>query len=231
MVVAGGALAVAAASGFGQTGDTTPVIVTQGRGEVMVVPDRGELILTVETRAVDAVRASQQNATIARAVVDTLRRGFSLSQADVTTAGYNLHPQMVYPGDGKPPQVTGYVVTNSVRVRVAQLERMGSMIDAGIRKGATGVGSIAFYSSHEADARRAALTSAVQAARRDAEAMAAAAGGALGGLLEITTESVDVPRPVTMMMRAQAVAETTPIQPGEERVTAFVRVRWRFVSR
>jgi uncharacterized protein YggE len=225
-------MALVSAGAVAQAGSGPAAVVeTQGRGEVMVSPDRGELILTVETRGSDAVMASQQNATIVRAIVDSLRRGFSLAQADVTTAGYNLHPQMVYPGDGKPPQVTGYVVSNSVRVRVSHLERMGAIIDAGIRKGATGIGAISFYSSNEADARRAALTNAVENARRDAQVIARAAGGELGGLIEISTESVEIPRPVTMMMRAQAAAEVTPIQPGEERVTAFVRVRWSFIQR
>jgi uncharacterized protein len=137
---------------------------------------------------------------------------------------------MVYPGDGKAPQVVGFIASNSVRVRTDQLERVGAVIDAAIKKGATSVVGLMFYSSNVDDARRTALAQAVENARRDAEVMARAAGGQLGALIELTSEQVDIIRPPMPMfeMRQKAAAETQ-VQPGEEKVTAMVTGRWRFV--
>jgi uncharacterized protein YggE len=137
-----------------------PQIITQGRGEVDVIPDRGELIVQVETRAVDGGQAGAANAAAIAAVLDTLKRGFRLVDRDLATIGYNLHPQMVYPGDGKAPRVVGFVATNSIRVRTEQVARIGAMIDAAITKGATGVAGLTFYAANVDDARRRALAMA-----------------------------------------------------------------------
>jgi uncharacterized protein YggE len=211
-----------------------PQIVTQGRAEVEVVPDRGEVVVQVETRAQAGGAAAEQNAQITRAVLDTLRRGFGLTDRDIGTLGYSLRPQYVYPGDGRPPSVVGFVANNLVRVRTRDLSRIGPIIDAAIRKGATGVSNISFSASGEADIRRAALSQAVANARRDAEAMATAAGGSLGDLIELTNESVQYfrqsPQPMVMMEARAAVADT-PIQAGEQSISASVTARWRFVPR
>jgi uncharacterized protein YggE len=61
--------------------------------------------------------------------------------------------------------------------------------------------------------------------------MARAAGGQLGALIELTSEQVDVIRPpmprFDMMQKASV---ETSIQPGDEKITASVTGRWRFIS-
>ena len=213
-----------------QTDQAIPALVAHGRGETTIAPNRAELTVQVETRGADGARASQQNAVLVKAVLDTLRAGFRLTDRDLVTTGYSLQPQMVYPGEGKPPQVTGFVASNSVRVRTDQLDRVGAIIDAAIKKGATGVSGLVFYSSNVDDARRSALAQAVENARRDAEVMARAAGGQLGSLIELTSEQVDVVRPPMPRFEMMQKADVeTQVQPGEEKITAVVTGRWRFM--
>jgi uncharacterized protein YggE len=165
-----------------------------------------------------------------KAVLDTLRAGFRLTDRDLVTSGYSLQPQMVYPGDGKAPQVVGYIASNSVRVRTEMLDRVGAIIDAAIKKGATSIAGLNFYSSNVDEARRSALAQAVENARRDAEVMARAAGGQLGALIELSSEQVDVIRPpMPMFDMARKASVETQIQPIEEKITAMVTGRWRFV--
>lgn len=212
-----------------QTEPAGPALIARGNGETTSAPNRAELMVQVETRGTDATRAGQQNAVIIRAVLDTLKSGFGLTDRDLSTAGYSLQPQMVYPGDGKAPQVVGYVAANSIRVRTDRLERVGSLIDAATKKGATSIVGLSFYSSNVDDARRVALAQAVENARKDAEVMARAAGGQLGALIELTSEQVDVIRPPSPMFEMRAKVAETPVQPGEEKITAAVVGRWRFV--
>lgn len=209
----------------------TPALVAHGRGEITSIPNRAELTVQVETRGSDGARASQQNATVVKAVLDTLRTAFRLTERDMVTSGYSLQPQLVYPGEGKAPQVVGFIATNSIRVRTEQLDKVGSIIDASIKKGATSIAGLSFYSSNVDEARRTALAQAVENARRDADVMARAAGGQLGALIELTSEQVDVVRPPMPMfeMQRKAAAETQ-IQPGEEKIVAMVTGRWRFVA-
>jgi uncharacterized protein YggE len=231
--IAAVALAPSGRAQQSQAEASVPALVAQGRGETTIAPNRAELTVQVETRGVDGTRASQQNAALVKAVLDTLRAGFRLTDRDLVTTGYSLQPQMVYPGDGKAPQVVGYIASNSVRVRTDQLDRVGAVIDAAIKKGATSVAGLVFYSANVDEARRTALAQAVENARRDAEVMAQAAGGQLGALIELMSQQVDVIRPPMPMfeMRQQKADVATQVQPGEEKITAMVTGRWRFVSR
>jgi uncharacterized protein YggE len=64
--------------------------------------------------------------------------------------------------------------------------------------------------------------------------MAQAAGGRLGGLLELSTQGPTVPpRPMfDMASRAKvAMAEQTPVNPGQQTVNVFVTARWAFVAK
>ncbi len=218
----------------GQAGGSPPPpqIVTQGRSEVEVAPDRAELRLSVETRAATGAEAGRQNAQIVAAVLDTLRRGFGLTDRDLVTLGYMLQPQMVYPRDGSAPRVDGYIATNTVRVRTSTIERVGGMIDASLRKGATNISGLTFSATGTDDARRTALAAAVEQARKDAEAMAIAAGGRLGPLLELLNQEMEFRSPAPMMMAMEAKAMTdggpTQIQAGEQTVVARVSARWVF---
>jgi uncharacterized protein YggE len=72
---------------------------------------------------------------------------------------------------------------------------------------------------------------AVENAKADAEAMAQAAGGSLGPVIEITNNDMGI-RPMFRQafdaVSAVRGAAATPIEAGEEAISATVTVRWRF---
>jgi len=120
---------------------------------------------------------------------------------------------------------------NTVRANLRKIEDVGRTIDAALAKGANEVSGIEFTSSRADSARRAAITEAVGHARADAEAMAKAAGGSLGQLLELTS-GVEPIRPFEASMARARVAGTagpTPIEPGQLTVSATVTARWAFI--
>lgn len=213
-----------------QAPSTVPQIITAGRGEVDIKPDRVRMQFGVETRAASAASAAAENSRRQRAVLDTLQK-LGIAQDQIQTANLQVTPEMVYPGQGQPPKVSGYVARNSVRIEVLKLEQAGVLVDASLAKGATNITGLQFYSSRAAEARREALARAVKSARLDAEAMAMAAGYQLGALIEISSGGPsDGPVPVAMeMMRSaklSASAEPTPVNPGELKVVETVSVRW-----
>lgn len=213
-----------------QASSTVPQIITAGRGEVDIKPDRVRMQFGVETRAASAAAAAAENSRRQRAVLDTLQK-LGIAQDQIQTENLQVTPEMVYPGQGQPPKVSGYVARNSVRIEVLKLELAGVLVDASLAKGATNIMGLQFYSSRAAEARREALARAVKSARLDAEAMAMAAGYQLGALIEISSGGPsDGPVPMAMeMMRSaklSASAEPTPVNPGELKVVETVSVRW-----
>ena len=208
-----------------------PQIITSASGEARVQPDRATIQFAVETRAATAAKAGADNAKRQKAVLDTLKK-LGLAEGQLSTSGYSVAPEMRY--DGKQPQVVGYVARNMVMADVRRIEQAGILIDAALGAGANVVNSLRFYSSTADEARRVALADAVAKARSDAEAMARAAGGSLGGLVELSTAGS--PRPVygeevafSRAATGNAAAAPTPIDPGEQTVTVFVSARWAFV--
>jgi uncharacterized protein YggE len=188
------------------------------------------LLFAVETRASTAARAGADNARRQRAVMDTLRK-VGLGEGQISTSGYSVTPEMRY--DGKQPQVTGYVARNSVQADVRRVDQVGTLIDAALGAGANVVSSLRFYSSRADEARRSALADAVTKARSDADAMARAAGGTLGPLIEMSTSGAVRPMygEEQAMMRVTSTdgGGPTPIDPGEQTIRLFVTARWTFV--
>ena len=210
-------------------GPGTPTLQTSGQGEVHVAPDRATVMLAVQTEATTAATAATSNARRLRAVLDTLR-AVGLTAEQLSTLNYTVYPR--YAPNASTPHVVGYTVTNSVRAEVERIADVGKVIDAALAAGANEVSSLSFYSSTEADARRRAIALAVQQARADAEALATAAGGKLGPLVELSTGPSNSPiYAVTGMSMAARAPAPTPIEPGQQTISATVVARWQFSPR
>lgn len=224
--VPAGAQAPAAAS-------PPPRIVTTATEEVEIAPDRAVLTFTVETRARTAAAAGTENARIQAAVLDTLRR-VGIASAQLRTQGVSISPEYEYPREGGRPTVVGYQAQNSIQVEVRQIALIGTVIDAGLSRGATNVGGLRFFASSTESATREAMRKAVQRARADADAIADAAGGRVGGVIEIIANPGSsgpiVPEMVATMRMSVSdrPAVPTPIESGVLKVTVSVEARFLF---
>jgi uncharacterized protein len=209
-----------------------PQIVTAAQAEQRVKPDRAFITIGVQTRAPTAADAATLNARKQKAIIDAIKaRGVPAEQ--ITTSNFNVTPETRY-REGQAPVTTGFLVSNDVSVELRSVETVGSIIDAALGSGANQINSLWFGVANPDSARRIALAAAVAKARADAESMARAAGGSLGGLLELTSMEMHVPpipRPMAGMGRvAMADMEQTPIEAGEQMIRASVTGRWRFVE-
>lgn len=227
-----GAAPVAAQQTAPASAQLGPDIITSATGEARVTPDRAQVLIGVQTRAATAAQAGADNARKTRAVIDAVKaRGIPAAQ--IATSEYNLYPEYdPQPREGPQlPRVIGYVANNTVRIEVRQLDQVGPVIDAALAAGANMVNTIQFFASNVDVARRAALAEAVVRARADADALAKAAGGSLGALLELNTQSPPVrPYPAERaMMRLSAADTQTPIEPGQQTLAVWVSGRWAFV--
>lgn len=209
--------------------EAIPQITVVGRGETKVSPDRATIQISVQTRAANAALAGSANAARQQAVLAALRR-LGLTDDQLSTANYNVYPEHRYEPN-KSPAIIGYVATNTIIAEVRDLIKVGAVIDAALGAGANLISSLNFYASNLQQARQAAITSAVQVARAEAEVGAHAAQGQLGGLLELTIGAYYAPQPRSVMMMAKAADQgaETPVQPGLETVTVEVTTRWRFI--
>lgn len=211
-----------------------PQIVTSAQGEARATPDRATVMIGVQTRATTAAAASAENSRKQRAVIDAIRAK-GIPQSQIATSSFNVIPETRYDREGQAaPRTISYLVSNVVTVDVRRIDLVGPVIDAALAAGANQINSLTFAVSAADSVRRVALASAVIKARADADAIARAAGGSLGQLLELTaTDMYSPPTPRPMFAMAKAVgdeASQVPVEAGEEVIRASVLARWQFLA-
>ena len=122
--------------------------------------------------------------------------------------------------------------SNTVRVRLDDLSRVGDVIDAGIEAGANQLEGLAFGLKDETSARTAALRDAAKQARAKADAIAETMNLRIDGVLEVIEGGVQVmPKYYEMGARVMAADAGTPVQPGQVDVNATVTVAYRISPR
>jgi uncharacterized protein YggE len=230
-VVASLGLAFAAEAQQPASPSTPPQIVVSGVGETRVTPDRAIINIGVYSRATTAAAAARENARKQQAIIDTVR-ALGIPREQISTTQFNVHPEMRHIPQSGRSEITGYAVNNTVRIEIRQLDQVATVIDAALSKGANQINSLDFLVHNADEPRRRALTQAIERARLDADAMARAAGGSLGVLLELSTgyTAIPIPRREMAMAAGRVQADVaTPIEPGEEMIRAVVTARWQFV--
>lgn len=209
-----------------------PSISVAAQGTTRVTPDRATIQIGVMSRAATAAAASSENARVAQRIIAAIK-ALGIGADQISTVNYSVNPEY-RPIENRSPQITGYTVHNTVVVDVRQIDQVGRVIDASLEAGANVINSLDFYAANTEDARRAALAAAVEKARMDAETIARAAGGTLGGLAEASVGAYMIPmRRENVQMRRGDVAMApppTPVEPGSELLSVQVMTRWYFIG-
>lgn len=198
-----------------------PQIAATGVGELRLAPARATVMLAVEVTGANASDVGQDVARLVTRVRRALEKAGVAAQA-TENAGYSLRNE---PHRTEHKDKPFFVGRHSLSVRLNDVSKAGAVIDAALEAGASEVADVTFHPADEAQAKNRALAAAVARARSHAEAIAAAAGGRLGALIEIVYGDGGV-RPVLAMARAG-----TDVSRGEIVVTERVEARWRFIEK
>jgi uncharacterized protein YggE len=206
-----------------QTAPEGRVIVT-GEGEVAVAPDHAQITSGVTTRAKSVKEATDANSKVMAAVTAALLEA-GIEQKDIQTSRFSIQPVYAPQGPSTEPKLSGYSVSNQVRVKIREIGKIGEILDRLITAGATNLGGIAFLVSNPSKALDQAREAAIADARRKAEVYTHASGLRLGQVKWIV-EDTGVALPISM--RAQAgsasMAAPVPIATGEDMLRVKITV-------
>ncbi len=204
--------------------DTIGKISVSGVGKSYQAPDVASVSAGVVTQAPTAQLAMQKNSKKMNAVITSLKSA-GIQERHIQTSQLSLNPQYDYT-NRKQPRITGYQARNTVSARSENLDQVGPMLDALIEAGANNINGIQFSVKDPEEAKSEARRAAVKDARRKAEEMATAAGIRLGRILQMSESTGGFQPPQPMMMRAMAadMAESTPVQGGEQTLAVTVNI-------
>jgi uncharacterized protein YggE len=202
-----------------------------GRAVVEVAPDYVTVNIGVSSNAPSPTAALDQNSAAARKIIDFSKK-FGVEERDIQTDSINLSPVFKTvrdPGGATRQEPNGYAASNTVRVKLADLSRLGTFMRQTLDQGATNISGVNFGIANPEKAADEARTLAVEDAVRQAERLAAAAKVKLGKIQEI----VHPPRGdlraadgmADMPLRA-AKRMAVPVQAGALQITAEVEVTW-----
>ena len=222
----GAALQPAADTG-GTSAAAPPSITVQGEAKVPVPNSTATFVVGVQQQAGTAADAlSQDNAKMA-AVIGALKKG-GVGDKDLTTQNLSVYPQYAG-GPNQAPRITGFQASDMLQVRVTDVAKVGPLIDTAMAAGANQINSVSFGPPDDDTLNQQALAAAVDNARARAAAIAKAAHLTLGQATVVTTQ-VQTPPVRTLSgaaYAAQDLAAPTPVQAGDQQVTATVTVTFR----
>ena len=219
------------AAGAAADDKAEPRIVVTGQGIADVAPDMALLNLTV-TREGKTARAALDANSAAMAEVLAAMQAAGIEERDLQTSNFNIQPRYTQSprradGERPPPRIAGYVVRNSLGVRVRDIDRVGDILDKSVTLGVNEGGSIQFGNDDPSTVITAARKAAVADALDKARTLAEAAGVGLGDILEISEQSY-MPRPMTMMDAEmgmkRAAAAPVPVATGENSYSVTVNI-------
>jgi hypothetical protein len=191
-------------------------ITVTGVGTITSVPDEASFTIGVQTQGSTAREALSANSEQMRRVIAAVKAA-GVAKDDIKTQDVSVSAN--YADEGR---IDGYSARNSVLVKIRDLDKAGPILDAASNAGANEVYGPTLSRSDEDALQAKALGSAVQDARKKAEALADAAGVRLGRVTSITEGSSGGWQPY-YAERALA-KDTAPIEPGTQDSQATVTV-------
>ena len=225
-------LMLAAVSLVGCQASSTPASVSNpqtgisvtGEGKVTVTPDIANIQLGIQAQA-QTVADAQAQATKARNDLMAALKANGVADQDIQTQYYNVQQITNWDNNKQQQIITGYQVSNVVNVKVRDITKAGSVIDAVTAAGGdlTRVNSIQFSLNDPTTSIDKAREKAMADANDTATQLAKFAGVKLGKPISISESSSTPPYPV-YAKDAAASSSSTPISAGTLDITLDVQV-------
>lgn len=207
-------------------GQNTGISVS-GIGKITVTPDTAILHMGVQVDG-ETVLVAQQAAAAAMDKVMAALKADGVADSDIKTTGYSVYPVYNYES-GRTPAITGYNVSNTITVKIRDIDEAGNIIDD--VEAAAGndirVNNISFTvdnpEQYNSEARALAMADALDRAQQLADL-----GGVQLGKPAYITESGGYTAQPPIYYDVKAGASTseivTPISPGETELQLSVQV-------
>jgi uncharacterized protein YggE len=213
-----GSLSVAHADEHAASGEGRISVVGRARSES--APDFAAVEIGVEAKGATPAAALDAASAAVRAVL-TLAAEFKVPEADLRTSAVTLQPvtRSIRQPDGSfAEKPDGYRATNSVRVRLSDMARLGDLMRRALDGGANRIDGVGFGLRDPEAAEAAMRGAAMKDARAQAEQLAQAAGVNLGRVVSIQSPATGTAPPMAFAapapMRAKRGGTPVPLVAG-----------------
>lgn len=211
--------------------ETAPVVTLNVTESVEAAPDVATVGTGVQTRALTAQAAMQDNAAKTEKLIAALAKA-GIAKKDIQTSGINLSAQYDYSnreGEQNAPRFIGYEASNQLSVKLRDVRKVGASLDAMVAAGATSINGPSFSIDDPAPMIAQARGAALKSAKAQADFYAQAAGFRTARLVSISESNSGGNPPMPMMQSARFKADaapTTPVEPGQVSASVTLTVQY-----
>jgi uncharacterized protein YggE len=151
-----------------------------------------------------------------------------VAEKDITTSGFSLNPVYDYTTGGQIPR--GFEASQTLTVKVRDLDKVGDVLTAVTAAGANQAGGVSFGIDNPDAVQAEARAMAIEKAKAKAQVLAKSLGMSLGRITSFSEGSNGYYPPAPMMMRAEAYADSKAanleLPAGEQDVTSQVTLTY-----
>lgn len=210
-----------------QEAEANREITVQGTGEVTAVPDVGKITLGVKTGTLQSADAAMKDLTSKFNAVLAAVKDYGVAEEDIKATNVSVNPVYDY-NDGR-QSLRGYEASESVEVKVRELEKMGGILAVATGEGVNQAGNVSFEIDDPAKLQLEAKKKAIDDARADAEELAESLGVKLGKVKSFSVSEGNSPQPfydLKSMAAPEGRGGGVEIPSGSQDVTATVSVTY-----
>ncbi len=206
--------------------DANREITVNGSGEVSVRPDIAKITLGVTTGPQSSAEVAMKKLTEKINGVIGVVKKEKVKEEDIKTTGFSLNPSYDYLEGRR--QLRGYEASETVTVKVRDLDNVGNILAKTTLEGVNQIGNIAFEIDDAEAAQLDAQKEAIADARGKAKELAKALGVTLGNVKTFDASS-NGPQPY--LARAELAADgiggaAPEIAPGTNDVNVSVTITY-----
>lgn len=198
---------IQAAQDFGRPANpATDTITVTGNGQATMAPDIATVTFTVQNTATAVADAQSKTTKQANSAIDYVKSQ-GIAEKDVSTLSYDISPQYsygqpcaagelcpnYYPGS---PKITGYQVSETIQVKVRDLDSVGTLLGGLGDQGVQNVSGPSFALDDPTAGNDAARADAIAKAKAQAATLASQLGVRLGKIVNFSESTGSYPYPV-----------------------------------
>lgn len=176
------------------TAATTNTVSFSGQGKIVAKPDVAVAYLEIVTQANTSKSAQDENSRRSKVVVDFLKKQ-GVGEDDIKTNSYNIYPQYVYPPYGGRPSISGYQVTQSLEVKIRDLDKVSGILDGVVSAGVNQINNLSFQVDDPEKQREKAREEAIKDAKEKADRLEDSLGVRLGKIVNFAEDYMGGPTP------------------------------------
>jgi uncharacterized protein YggE len=211
-------------------------ISVSGDGEYFAVPDTAMFTFTVQKDGATQKIAKDTGSEIMNKILDVLKKDYKMTDKELKNIDLSINPKYEYGpvcyGGYCPqtnPKITGYTFTNTVTVKISDLDKAGEISSKLAELGATNVSGPNFSLKNEDDAKNQARTDAINKAKEKAKVLADQLGVKLGKIQSFSENNGGGVYPMydSAMVSSFATKSVVPQLPaGENKYSSNVTITY-----